>query len=242
MRCPDLALLDGRGSTINVSGYANPAFDALLSRAEASAEESSRRRTLLDAERVAVDDQALVPLYVYVSRRLISPRITGWTDNVRGVNVSRHSFRCAEFRRARRSSPAAPRSKPARRPAYGASSRTRGVTNHGSGPASRFCASKLTIAMPGGKSPGRCGRGVACASTAVQLDQKSIRHFGDRERNGGLGAYAPGLLQHVDFGGCGFGVNDETERVAIKRDHRRHRGSAENDDEGAIDERLRRCL
>ena len=111
-----LALLDGRGSTINVSGYANPNFDALLRLAEASADETTRRQFLLEAERIAVGDQALVPLYVYVSRRLISPRVAGWTDNVRGVNVSRYlSVRGVST--SSTSSPAAPRSNPARRPA-----------------------------------------------------------------------------------------------------------------------------
>ena len=43
-----------------------------------------------DAERLAVQEQPLAPLYVYVSRRLVAKRVGGWVDNVRGVNVSRY--------------------------------------------------------------------------------------------------------------------------------------------------------
>lgn len=111
-----LALLDGRGSAINVSGYANPAFDQLLARAEATAEESARRALMRQAEQLAVREQPIAPLYVYVSRRLVSPRVAGWVDNVRGVNLSCY-LAVAETSTSSTSSPAAPRSSPARRPA-----------------------------------------------------------------------------------------------------------------------------
>ena len=85
-----LALVDGRGSAINVSGYANPVVDRLLTQAEASADEATRQKLMSDAERLAVQEQPLAPLYVYVSRRLVAKRVGGWVDNVRGVNVSRY--------------------------------------------------------------------------------------------------------------------------------------------------------
>lgn len=34
--------------------------------------------------------QPVAPLYVYVSRRLIAPRVQGWVDNPRGVHLDRY--------------------------------------------------------------------------------------------------------------------------------------------------------
>jgi ABC-type oligopeptide transport system substrate-binding subunit len=47
-------------------------------------------RRLAAAESLAMQEQPLAPLYFYVSRRLISPRVAGWVDNPRGVHLSRY--------------------------------------------------------------------------------------------------------------------------------------------------------
>ena len=110
-----LALVDGRGSGVNVSGYANPEVDRLLSEADGTADAPRRMSLMTRAELTAVRDQPIAPLYVYVSRKLVSPRIAGWVDNVRGVNVSRY-LSLRDVSTSSTSSPAAPRNNPARRP------------------------------------------------------------------------------------------------------------------------------
>jgi oligopeptide transport system substrate-binding protein len=85
-----LELLDSRAVGINVSRYANPRFEALLDQADQSADLVKRAQLMNEAERLAIADQPLIPLYYYVSRRLISKRVVGWTDNPRGVHINRY--------------------------------------------------------------------------------------------------------------------------------------------------------
>ncbi len=85
-----LELLDSRAVGINVSRYTNPRFEALLDQADQSADLVKRAQLMNEAERLAIADQPLIPLYYYVSRRLISRRVVGWTDNARGVHINRY--------------------------------------------------------------------------------------------------------------------------------------------------------
>jgi oligopeptide transport system substrate-binding protein len=85
-----LELVDSRAAGINVSRYANARFETLLDQAEQSADLVKRAQLMNEAERLAIADQPLIPLYYYVSRRLISKRVIGWTDNPRGVHINRY--------------------------------------------------------------------------------------------------------------------------------------------------------
>jgi len=61
----------------NDPGYLNPAFDALLDQAAASADADQRRATLEQSERLMLSDYPLVPLYYFVSKRLVKPYVQG---------------------------------------------------------------------------------------------------------------------------------------------------------------------
>lgn len=81
--------LMGKASPFNVGGYENPAYDALL--AEASQELNLPRRAdvLKQAEQLAVDDVAIIPINWVVVRNLIAPGITGIVDNAKNVHRTR---------------------------------------------------------------------------------------------------------------------------------------------------------
>ena len=50
---------------------------------------SHERRALLEeAERIALADHPLIPLYFYVNKHLVSPKVLGWYDNVMNVVYS----------------------------------------------------------------------------------------------------------------------------------------------------------
>jgi oligopeptide transport system substrate-binding protein len=74
---------------INLPRYANPAYDALLARASATVDTAARRALLEEAERTMLADTPLLPLYFYVNKHLVSPRVEGWYDNVLNVVYSK---------------------------------------------------------------------------------------------------------------------------------------------------------
>jgi oligopeptide transport system substrate-binding protein len=80
-------LADARA--VNVAGYSNPAFDALYDRAERTRDLAARAESFRQAEALVLADMPVAPLYFYAGRRLVSQRVTGWTDSVRGIHLSR---------------------------------------------------------------------------------------------------------------------------------------------------------
>ena len=74
---------------INLTGYANPRYDALLADAVRQADLGRRRALLEEAERVMLADHPVLPLYFYVNKHLVKPWVQGWTDNVMNVVYSK---------------------------------------------------------------------------------------------------------------------------------------------------------
>jgi oligopeptide transport system substrate-binding protein len=73
----------------NYSGYANPAYEALMDSALSEANPARRAAKMLEAERMVMGDAAVIPLYYYATRALVSPKVTGWQDNAGNVHPSR---------------------------------------------------------------------------------------------------------------------------------------------------------
>ncbi len=64
-------------SSNNDEGYSNTAYDALLDEAARTADPAARSHILESAEKMALDDYPITPLYHFVSKRLVKPYITG---------------------------------------------------------------------------------------------------------------------------------------------------------------------
>jgi len=62
------------GFGINLTGYSNPAYDALLE----------------EAERLMLADHPVLPLYFYVNKHLVKPYVSGWSDNTMNVHYSKN--------------------------------------------------------------------------------------------------------------------------------------------------------
>ncbi|MGC3872672.1 peptide ABC transporter substrate-binding protein [Halomonas sp. GXIMD04776] len=73
----------------NYGAYSNPEYDALLDKASTTLDAEEREKVLEQAEQLAMNDYALVPLLYYVSRNLVNPKLTGWEDNVSDDHPSR---------------------------------------------------------------------------------------------------------------------------------------------------------
>jgi oligopeptide transport system substrate-binding protein len=66
----------------NDPGYRSTAYDALLDQA-AMEPDAGRRRLLLEAaERQLLADMPIIPLYFYVSKRLVKPWVAGYRPNI----------------------------------------------------------------------------------------------------------------------------------------------------------------
>ncbi len=73
---------------INLPRYRSGEYDTLLERAAATIDPAARMALLADAERRMLADTPLMPLYFYVNKHLVSPRVSGWYDNVMNVVYS----------------------------------------------------------------------------------------------------------------------------------------------------------
>ena len=81
----------------NMPGYASEEFDGLLQRAAEQVDLDRRRLYFEEAERVMLADHPTIPIYFYVSKHLVSPRVAGWGDNVLDYHYSQHlSLKAAE--------------------------------------------------------------------------------------------------------------------------------------------------
>ncbi|MBV9842516.1 MAG: peptide ABC transporter substrate-binding protein [Sphingomonadaceae bacterium] len=76
-----LRILSSGGGAQNYSDYHSARFDALIAASDEERDIGRRARLLVEAERVAMADAAILPLYVYSGRNLVDPDISGWRDN-----------------------------------------------------------------------------------------------------------------------------------------------------------------
>jgi oligopeptide transport system substrate-binding protein len=74
---------------INPPHYHNPAYDAVLTRAAGEVDPAKRRDLLEEAERMALHDHPLMPIYFYVNKHLVKPQVEGWYDNIMNVEYSK---------------------------------------------------------------------------------------------------------------------------------------------------------
>ncbi|GAB4375757.1 MAG: peptide ABC transporter substrate-binding protein [Kiloniellaceae bacterium] len=76
-----LFLMESKSGPINYSKFNNEKFDGLMAEAEAVSDLKQRAKILRQAEEVAMDGQPVAPIFYYVSKQLVSPKVVGWVDN-----------------------------------------------------------------------------------------------------------------------------------------------------------------
>lgn len=77
------------GNPNNWAGWAHAGYDALLERSDRVGEPAARAALLREAEAIMMKEQPLIPIYYYVGRRLVSPRVKDWIDTPRGTTPTR---------------------------------------------------------------------------------------------------------------------------------------------------------
>ncbi len=73
----------------NDSGWNDTAYNATLDAAQQTADVDQRRDLLAQAEQRLFAETPAIPLYFYVSKHLVSPRVRGWTDNILDYHYSK---------------------------------------------------------------------------------------------------------------------------------------------------------
>lgn len=85
-----LTLMRSSTGQQNYSDYDNPAYDALLDKADNEKDPVRRGEYLRQAEHMAMEDATVAPIYFYVSKDLVSPRLTGWVPNISDWHRTRY--------------------------------------------------------------------------------------------------------------------------------------------------------
>jgi len=68
-------------SSNNDTGYSNPTFEGFMDQAAIASNPEVRRNLLERAERLMLDDYPVIPLYFFVSKRLVKPYVLGVRPN-----------------------------------------------------------------------------------------------------------------------------------------------------------------
>lgn len=79
--------MKGAGPT-NYSGFDDPKYEGLMQDAVAESDPKKRRIKMRRAEAYLMDQAPIIPLYHYVSRALVSPKLSGWKDNISNIHPS----------------------------------------------------------------------------------------------------------------------------------------------------------
>jgi oligopeptide transport system substrate-binding protein len=95
-----LSIYAANAGVMNYSGFADPSYDAKLNAALYSADSASRRVLLRAAEQKVADACAVVPIYTYRTKNLVSSDVKGWISNITNNNPSR--FLSVERQKAKR--------------------------------------------------------------------------------------------------------------------------------------------
>ncbi|NKI33844.1 peptide ABC transporter substrate-binding protein [Wenzhouxiangella sp. XN79A] len=76
----------------NDVGYANPRYDRLLEQIAEERIPARRRNLMVEAERMLLADQVVLPVYTYVTKRLVNPLLKGWEENVMDFHPTQHMY------------------------------------------------------------------------------------------------------------------------------------------------------
>lgn len=66
----------------NYGDYKSPVFDDLMARADREPDPAKRADLMAQAEQVMLEDAPITPVYYLINKNLVSPRITGWVENL----------------------------------------------------------------------------------------------------------------------------------------------------------------
>jgi len=79
-------------SGLNDSGYSDREYDRLLALASAEGDLARRAELLQQAEKVLLEDLPILPIYAYVTSRLVKPWVGGYSPNIMDHHRTKNFF------------------------------------------------------------------------------------------------------------------------------------------------------
>src|SRR4051794_21126849 len=70
----------------NCTGFSNAQYDKLIANAAAEPDKAKRIEILERAERLLMDEVPIIPIYYYVSRNVVRPRVRGFYNNLQDMH------------------------------------------------------------------------------------------------------------------------------------------------------------
>ena len=84
-----LSLIETSAGVFNYAKYSNPEYDRLMTEAKVLLDLKTRSNLMAQAEKIALDECGVIPIYVTTTKNLVSPRVIGWEDNVENWHRTR---------------------------------------------------------------------------------------------------------------------------------------------------------
>ncbi|CAN5193336.1 peptide ABC transporter substrate-binding protein [soil metagenome] len=84
-----LYLMQSQTGANNYGQYKNPAYDALLLKADNEPDVAKRAEYLRQAEIMMQNDQPVATIWYSINKNLVNPRVTGWVDNINDHHPTR---------------------------------------------------------------------------------------------------------------------------------------------------------
>lgn len=78
------------GNPSNQTGFSNRKYDELMDKAAAQTDPRLRQVYLEEAEIELLSEHPVIPIYFFVNKNMVSPRVHGWHDNVLNYHYSQH--------------------------------------------------------------------------------------------------------------------------------------------------------
>jgi oligopeptide transport system substrate-binding protein len=73
----------------NCTGFSNAQYDKLIADAAQQPDKTKRTEILQSAERLLMDEMPIIPIYYYVSRNVVRPRVRGFYNNLQDLHPLR---------------------------------------------------------------------------------------------------------------------------------------------------------
>ncbi|WP_253705155.1 peptide ABC transporter substrate-binding protein [Endozoicomonas ascidiicola] len=85
-----LSLMESRNSSQNYSDFNDNQYNELMRAAELESGPVKRNELMRQAEVIALKAMPNIPIYHYVSKNLVNPKVEGWVDNASDIHLARY--------------------------------------------------------------------------------------------------------------------------------------------------------